>query len=241
MQIFRFACTILALFLILATAATLKAQKTEIALTGGILNSTYKFEEQTTYPNTASFIFPWEGTYSRTNALIGADLLHSLSKHWQVKTGLHFYLTGYVQETDLMWPSEFTIEGYKPSLPNERLVINHLFLEVPLLFRYRFTEKRLTPYAEAGISTNYYLTTGIKERLEGNTKKFRQRNEAVNPVNVALRVGAGVQYRLSEKHRVFLQPVLRYQLGSIEKTSVNPGIGWGVEAGWMLRFAGGKQ
>jgi hypothetical protein len=237
MQIYRFTFSISVLFLILATAATLKAQKTEIALTGGILNSTYKFEEQTTYPNTASFIFPWEGTYSRTNALVGADLLHSLSTHWQVKTGLHFYLTGYVQETDLMWPSEFTLEGYKPLLPNERLIINHLFLEIPLLLRYRLTEKRLTPYAEAGISTNYYLTTGIKERIEGNTKTSRQRNEAVNPVNVALRFAAGVQYRLSEKHRVFLQPMLRYQLGSIEKTAANPGIGWGVEAGWMLRLA----
>lgn len=229
--------TFSSLVLLFVLTATLKAQKTAIVITGGLMHTAYEFDGPQVYSNT-SFIFPWSGRHARVNGLLGAEVIRAVSTHWQLKTGLRLYLTGYTQEIDLMWPSEFTPEGYKPLIPNERLVVNHLFLEIPLLVRYRFTEKRFAPYAEAGISTNYYLTTGVKQRIEGNTEKFQQRNEAVNPVNVALRCAAGVQYRVFGKQLVFLQPVLRYQMGSIEKTSANPSLGWGVEAGWMLQLKG---
>lgn len=211
------------------------AQKTDLSFSGGIIYTAYKFEGTQFYPNTA-LLFPWSGRHARVNPLFGVEVIHAFAAHWQIKTGLRLYVTGYTQETDLMWPSEFTPAGYAPSLPNERLSVNHLFLEIPLLVRYRFAEKTWTPYAEAGISTNYYLTTGVNERIEGNEKTFQEKNDAVNPVNLALQGAAGIQYRLAERHRFFLQSTLRYQASSIEETSSNPGVGWELTTGWMLRL-----
>ena len=227
--------SLLVLLLVLATAATLKAQKTDLSFSAGFMHTAYEFDGLQIYPNTA-FIFPWEGRRARVNPLLGIEVIHALSAHWQLKSGLRLYVTGYTQELDFRWPSEFTPTGYQASLPNERLAISHLFLEIPLLVRYRLTEKTWTPYAEAGISTNYYLTTGISQRIEGNENQFQEKNEAVNPVNVALQGAAGIQYRLTEKHRLFLQTTLRYQASSIEETSSTPGLGWGLETGWLLRL-----
>lgn len=228
-------CLTATLFVLLFSPTLLSAQKTDLAISGGIIHTAYEFKGVQLYPNTA-FIFPWSGRQARLNPLFGIEVIQAVSAHWQIKTGLRLYVTGYTQETDLMWPSEFTPAGYAPSLPNERLSVNHLFLEIPLLVRYRFAEKTWTPYAEAGISTNYYLTTGVNERIEGNEKTFQEKNDAVNPVNLALQGAAGIQYRLAERHRFFLQSTLRYQASSIEETSSNPGVGWELTTGWMLRL-----
>lgn len=231
-----FSVSALLLFFLITTALT--AQKTFFSISVGIQRTAYEFDGQQSYPNTSP-IFPLTGRRARTGQVVGAELTHAVAKHWQLKTGLQFRITGYAQETDLRWPSEHDNYGkYHPYLPKERLVVNHLFLEIPLLVQYRFAEKRATPYVEAGVSTNYYLTTEVKQRIAGETEKFRQRNEAINPVNAALRCAAGIQYRISKKHQVFLQQVLRYQAGRIEKNSANPGLGWGVEAGWMLQLKG---
>lgn len=224
------------LVLIITTlTGPLHAQKTAIALSGGVLSTPYDLQSALNGPNSA-FIFPWEGRHAGLHPLLGASLIRTVSGNWQLRTGLGLFLTGYAQEKDLMWPSEFTPEGYKALLPDERLVVSHIFLEIPLLARYQFGSKRVSPLLEAGLLTNYYLTTTFNERIEGTTKRSWRRSEDVYPVNVALRLGAGVSYRLSERQSVFLQPVLRYQIGSVEKTSGNPGVAVGLEAGWIRQL-----
>ena len=223
------------LLLALFTAA-LSAQRTELTVIGGVFQTPYRFADRTQYPHT-SFSFPWSGDYRKDNVLLGADLSRALHTHWQVATGLRLFLSGYAQVKDFHWPSEVTPDGtYSADLPIDRLAINHLFLEVPLLARYLFSAGKCTPYIETGISTNYYLTTGVKERLEGGTKKFRERNDAVRPVHFTGHLDAGLQYRYSDRQALFVQAALRYQLNTIEEGSENPGIGYGLNFGWRLRL-----
>ena len=234
-----FAPSSLCLFLLLLLGTHRSvAQQSSISIVGGVFQTQYDFvlNAGTVYPN-SSFIFPWEGKYTKTNALFGLDLNRSVSEHWQIKTGLRLFLTGYRQEKDLKWGSEFTGNGYEPLLPNERLVINHLFLEVPLALRYFILVKKFAPYLEAGISTNYYLTTQMKQRIEGNEATFFDNDKSqINLLNFALKLGIGLQYRLAGKHGFFVQPVIYSQLKSVEKVSRNPGPSFGLEAGWQIQL-----
>ncbi len=229
-------CRFFALFFVVFTLHNLTAQRTGLTLTGGAVPTAYRFAPRTVYPNT-SFSFSWEGGYTRPNVMFGADLYRTLNAHWQLESGLRLLLTGYTQTKDYQWPSEFAPDGtYTASLPDERLAINHLFLEIPLVARYLFSTARVTPYAEAGMSANYYLTTGVKERLEGETKKFRDRNEEVRPLHIALDLAAGVQWSYSARQAVFAQAIVQYLLNGIEKAAENPGLGYGFQAGWRLRL-----
>ncbi len=211
------------------------AQQNSISIVGGVFQTSYAFEKSTLYPNTA-IVFPWQGEYSKANMLLGADVSRSLSDHWSIKTGLRLLLTGYSQEVDLMWGSEFTPNGYERLLPNERLVINHLFLEIPLAVRYIILRKKITPFAEAGITSNYYLKTRVKQRIEGHYKKYWDSSEDVHGLNLALKAGAGLCYRITEKQRLFVLPLIRYQLTNIEQMSSNFGIGFGLEASWQFHL-----
>lgn len=225
-----------ALFLCAAAAAALPAQRTDLSIVGGVFQTPYRFADRTLYPNT-SFTFPWSGDYAQASGLLGVDLSRAFSPHWRIETGLRLFLTGYAQEKDLHWPSEVSSNGtYTAALPIDRLAIHHLFLEIPLLTRYLFSTGAWTPYLEAGILTDYYLTSGVKERLEGHTNKFRDRNDAVRPLHFALHLGAGMQYQYSGRQAAFLQAVVSRRLNSIENGSENPGIGFGLHAGWRLRI-----
>lgn len=221
--------------------ARLDAQGTEIGVTAGALSSPYTFSPAYTYPG-ALYVFAFDGSYNQANALLGADLLRSVSRHWQFRVGLRGFLSGYHVETDLMWSSEFNSNGgYEPSLPNERFMANHLFLEIPLQLRYLlFPDKKFGLYAEAGFSTNYYLSTWISQRVEGNAKNRWERNSDVRPVNLSLDVAAGAQLRLGEKRTLFLQPVLRFPVSDVEKTDGKNGVSVGLETGLRWRLRDGK-
>lgn len=223
------------LFLLIASVE-LAAQTSELTLTGGILQSGYRFAPRTLFPYTSPS-FPWEGSYTRANPFVGVGYCRSIRPRWRIETGLRLALSGYTQEKDFHWPSEFNPDGtYSAVLPADRLTVNHLFLEIPLTARYQFSGAQLSPYAEMTVFTNYYLTTGVKERLEGQTKKFRTRSDTVQPIQFSVQLAAGLQIQLSRRQTAFIQTGLIYLLNRVEKDVENPGIGYGVNAGWRLRL-----
>ena len=215
--------------------ARLSAQKSAVSIVAGLTRIPYEFDGPTRYDKTAAF-FLWDGTQQRTHYHLGADYHYAISGHWQIKTGLRVAYSRAAQELDLQWPAENANGQYMPIYQNERLELQHLFLDVPLAVRYVFSDRKFTPFAEAGFVMGAYLTSGIKERIEDQVGEKWSRNGAARPFSLAAQLAAGVQYRLSARQALFVQVQPRVQLVGVEKVSKNSGLGLGVEAGWRAQL-----
>ncbi len=222
-------------FVFLAASTGLSAQKSAVSIVAGLTRMPYEFDGPTRYDQTAAF-FLWDGTQQRIHYHLGADYNYAVAGHWQIKTGLRVAYSRVAQELDLHWPSENANGQYMPVYQNERLELQHLFLDVPLAVRYVFSDRKFAPFAEAGFVMGAYLTSGIKERIEDRVGEKWSRNGEVRPFSLAAQVSAGVQYRLSARQALFVQVQPRVQLVGVEKVSKNAGLGWGVEAGWRVQL-----
>jgi hypothetical protein len=93
------------------------------------------------------------------------------------------------------------------------------YLELPLILRYRIIDRRLGFHFLGGLSSNflvgnsaYYQEGGNKEQI-GTTTNLR-------PVNYSSVVGMGMDYSISKKFHLNLEPTFRYYLNSINTGSV---------------------
>lgn len=223
-------------YLLLLSPTLLAAQRTYLGVVAGSSSTTYVFDDPAPYPG-ASDYFLWKGEQSGTDYLLGADLTRSWSTHWEIRLGMRFATSGYEQSIGPDWVE--TGDGDIVPLPEDRLSVSHLFLEVPLAARYLFLTKKWTPYAEAGISANTYLSTRVSERIGDEPNRFWKRNGAVRPLNLRAQVAAGIQfYSAQGKICWFGQMTGHYQMIRIEKMVRNPLIDLAVETGCRFRLKG---
>lgn len=125
--------------------------------------------------------------------------------------------------TDLMWGSEHDgmggWAGPDPSLPHSIQFFSEFwFLEIPILFRHEFFDSKFTPFVEGGLSPYVY----IKSQEIRNTDLgiiIGEFDEDFSPVHFVFQFSVGVNYALSEKTDIVLQPSFRYHLTSIERIS----------------------
>lgn len=233
----RTQCLPVFLFFLLFLLPAARAQRTAIAIVSGISTAPYEFPAPVVYSNTVP-IWVWSGRYHRTGFLMGIDLHRAITTHWQFKAGIRLQVLNMSQQTDLQWPSETDGNGnYVPTLPDDRLTMSHLYLEIPLRARYMMLPgKRVTPYLETGFATHYYLTTGIGQRLEGSTDQQTLRIKEVHPLHLSLLLAAGIQCHLSERHQLFMQIGLQYLSDSVDKVSEKNGLTLGLETGWRIQL-----
>ena len=215
--------------------ALLSAQITYFGPTAGASATTYYFDTPVTYPRTSGY-FELREDESKNDYLLGAEMTRSVTAHWEIKLGARLATSGYAKE-EFQGYIEVG-DGTTVTLPTNRLAINHFFLEVPLAARYVFLAKKWSPYAEAGVSTNTYLTTRVSEKISDEPKRFWERSEAVYPTNLRGEIALGVQVK-SFQGRVcwFGQISGRKQLVRIEKDRRNPSIDLAMETGCRLRMS----
>jgi hypothetical protein len=103
--------------------------------------------------------------------------------------------------------------------PEGEILQQFEYLELPLILRYRVIDRRLGFHFLGGLSSNflvgnsaYYLDGGNKEQI-GITGNLR-------PVNYSSVVGLGVDYSISKKFHINLEPTFRYYLNSINTGSM---------------------
>jgi len=103
--------------------------------------------------------------------------------------------------------------------PEGEILQQFQYLELPLILRYRVIDRRLGFHFLGGLSSNflvgnsaYYQEGGNKEQI-GTTGNLR-------PVNYSSVVGMGVDYSISKRFHINLEPTFRYYLNSINTGSV---------------------
>ena len=98
--------------------------------------------------------------------------------------------------------------------PEGEIIQQFKYIELPLILRYRVVDRRLGFHFLGGLSSNFlvgnsawYQDAGNKEQI-GTTGNLR-------PVNYSSVVGLGVDYSISKRFHINLEPTFRYYLNSI--------------------------
>lgn len=157
---------------------------------------------------------------SRVNWRVGLNYNKRISHKIVLKTGLRFAWLGYngAKRTDIRWPSEHDGMGSwspDPSLPHELQINNeHWFIEIPLIVRYEWAEKKLIPFVELGVSPYYYLKTRIVSISDIGTEvsSIKGSTSNINKVHLAGSLSLGLSYSIMETIQVFGQGIFRYHL-----------------------------
>lgn len=93
--------------------------------------------------------------------------------------------------------------------------VNHHFFEVPVMIRYEFSQNKITPFIEFGLSTMYYLqTSAILLSEEEKSSVIRKRLDFISQIQFASIFSFGINYILSEKWELIVQPNFRYHLNN---------------------------
>jgi len=161
----------------------------------------------------------------KLNSHFAINYNHKLKEKIWLRVGLGFTSMGYKDQlfSNLRFGSQHDGMGnFDPTLPGEyddfQLKYNYQFLEIPIALRYEFSQKKLKPFAEVGISSLYYLQTTItnfKNRDPLTTEKVRE--EGTKEIQYAPILSFGFSYNFNEKWELIVQPNFRYHLTKIVK------------------------
>ena len=175
----------------------------------------------------------------------GLNYNQRLSKKIFLKTGLRVANQGYTsgKMTGLRWTNELQ-EGENgefiyvpdPSLPHEiQFFYEYWFLEIPLIARYEFNEKRWSPFVEAGLSSNIYLRARTRQVTDLSDSKYSniEVGDSFNKIQLVGNASFGVNFEATESFRIFAQSVFRYHLtktvdSAVKEHLYNVGIEVGV-------------
>jgi len=161
------------------------------------------------------------GDMWKANWRIGFNYNKRVSQHLFLKGGIRFASVGYhgKKETGLRYGSEHDGMGGwtpDPTLVHERqFTYDYWFIELPVVGRYEFNAKKISPFVELGFAPTYYLTTRIHEQTDLGDEKYFWDGDVTANFNKLHIVGIfsiGFNYTASEKIQLFAQPTFRYHL-----------------------------
>lgn len=150
----------------------------------------------------------------------GFNYNKKISEKFYFKTGLRIAKKGYKsKKEELRFGSQIIIElNGGEAMANDVIqsFYNFNYLEVPLMVRYEFSNKKITPYVEAGFSGGYLL--GNKSILKVNGEEISSNgNEVVKDFQLTGDIAFGINYTISETLQLYTQPHFNYHLSNLVK------------------------
>ena len=186
-----------------------------------------------------------EGETGKINFRLGFNFNQRLSEKIFLKSGVRLASVGYKGEkrTGLIWGSEIDPNlGYQldPNLPHEsQFIHDYWFIEIPIIGRYEFNNRKITPFIEAGISPNVYITskTKIKTDISSNVEFYDETKLNFNRMHLAVNLSFGLNYQLSPKWILFGQPVFRYHFTKLVEAPIKEYLyNYGIELGARMKI-----
>ena len=180
----------------------------------------------------------------KLNWQIGLNYNRRIAKKIFLKTGLRLSTIGYKGEKiNIKWASEYDNMGQwtpDPNLMHElQIVHDYWFAEIPIIGRFEFTDKKLTPFFELGVSPSIYLTRKVKSIKDIGTD-VRFENNTITNFNHLHFVGIisfGANYSINEKLQIFGQPILRYHLTKLGDAPIEEYLfQYGIEIGLRREY-----
>ncbi len=137
--------------------------------------------------------------------------------------------------------TRYTRDVFDPAKANlsylsSSLYQNFSYLEMPIILRYKFIDKTIDFNLIGGLSYNLLVNNSVHTMVDGN--KYKVGTTDLNPFMVSSSLGMGMEYNLSEKFSLNLEPTFRYYLnpfGSIPGITVHP-YSFGIFSGLSFKF-----
>lgn len=180
----------------------------------------------------------------KTNYRFGVNFDRQLTNKVWFKTGIRFEKVGFVDYhlTDLLWGSQ--IEAMEAILIDmkgtgeAKRTVDYSFLEIPAMIRFELLEGKWQPFFEIGISNHIYLRTKTVADIDYYSQiNIKEREAEIRNYQFSGVISVGMNYVLTEKLKLFLQPAYRHFITSLDDTASDIHLlGLGVELGARLQL-----
>jgi hypothetical protein len=110
------------------------------------------------------------------------------------------------------------------------------YLEVPLEVNYALLDSKFGIDLIGGLSSLFLTDNSVVLQSSGKTTELGEANN-INSVNFSTNVGLGLNYKFTDKLKLSVEPVFKYQLNTFNDTSgnFNP-YSLGVYSGFSFKF-----
>ena len=162
----------------------------------------------------------------------GINFCYNLKKNFGIESGIQYSNKGFALSASNFTYAEMIDPRYGFTYPTNgtigpkkvKFIDNYHYLDVPLRAIFSFGEKRIHFVASIGVTTNILLNatqTNVFEYENGDAKRntVDQPND-YNPVNLTTTISAGMDYKISKKINLRVEPTFRYGLLKIIDTPV---------------------
>ncbi len=161
----------------------------------------------------------------------GLNFCYNISKNFGIESGLQYSNKGYAIKLsnftfgDMIDPRYGFVYTNGTAGPKKvKFVYNYHYLEVPARAIFSFGEKRIHFVASIGVTTNILINAtqrSVFEYEEGDTKRNTiDQPYDFNSLNITPTVSIGMDYKISDKINLRVEPTLRYGLLRIIETPV---------------------
>jgi len=138
--------------------------------------------------------------------------------------------------------TRYTNDIFDPAKANLTYMSNSLYqnfsyLEMPVILRYKIIDKSIDFNLIGGLSYNLLINNSVHTMIDGSRYDIGKTAD-LNPFMVSSSMGMGIEYNLSEKFSLNLEPTFRYYLnpfGDIPGMKIHP-YSFGVFSGLSYKF-----
>ena len=138
--------------------------------------------------------------------------------------------------------TRYTNDVFDPAKANLSYINNSLFqsfsyLEMPVFFRYKIVDKSVDFNLVGGLSYNLLVNNTVHTVIDGSKYNIGK-TAGLNPFMVSSSMGMGIEYSLSNKLSLNLEPTFRYYLnpfGEMQGLKTHP-YSFGVFSGLSYKF-----
>jgi len=136
----------------------------------------------------------------------------------------------------------YTNDVFDPAKANLSYINNSLFqnfsyLEMPVIFRYKLIDKSIDFNLIGGLSYNLLVSNSVHTIIDGSRYNVGK-TEGLNPLMVSSSLGMGMEYNISDKFSLNLEPTFKYYLnpfGEFSGLKSQP-YSFGVFSGLSYKF-----
>ena len=105
------------------------------------------------------------------------------------------------------------------------------------MIRFELLGGKWQPFFEIGIANNFYLNTKSELDADFINESTIEREDDINKYQLSGVVSAGLNYLLTEKYQLFLQPAYRHFITPVDDSSAEIHLtSVGVELGARMRL-----
>jgi hypothetical protein len=108
---------------------------------------------------------------------------------------------------------------------------------MPFMLRYKLIDKNIDFNLIGGLAYNFLINNNVHTVIDGS-KYYIGKTEGLNPILVSSSMGMGIEYTISDKFSLNLEPTFRYYLspfGDATGVKTHP-YSFGVFSGLSFKF-----